>query len=476
MGKSLMFDARSRMPVPAEELFAWHAREGAFERLAPPWDSVEVLERSGDGIREGTRVVVRIRVGPVPQTFEARHTKYIEGSLFQDEQVSGPFARWVHTHRMWPEPPSSSILEDEVVYTPPLGVVGRAFGGGMIERRLERMFAYRHAITREDLRRHAAFASQGPLTVAVTGATGLVGGALVPFLTTGGHRVRRLVRGRPDAARGDVAWNPGKGELDVAALEGVDAVVHLAGENVAQRWTPEAKERILRSRTEGTRVLCEGLARLQKKPRVLVCLTGIGFYGNRGDEVLTEVSPPGEGFLASVCRAWEAASAPAEEAGIRVVHLRTGVVLDARGGALAKMLPPFQMGGGGPMGGGQQWMSWVALEDVLGLVHFSLFKEEVRGPVNLVAPQAVRQGDFARTLGRVLSRPAVLPMPAVAVRTLFGEMGQGTVLEGAHALPEAAERHGYPFLFPELEGALRFTLGRTTQGPEFRCGPAPEQP
>ncbi|WP_224372939.1 TIGR01777 family oxidoreductase [Hyalangium versicolor] len=476
MGKSLMFDARSRMPVAASELFAWHAREGAFERLAPPWESVEVLERSGDGIREGARLVLRTRIGPVAPRWEARHTKYIEGSLFQDEQVSGPFARWVHTHRFWPEPPSSSVLEDEVVYTPPMGVAGRAFGGGIIRRKLERMFAYRHAVTREDLRRHAAFSGQGPLTVAVTGSTGLIGGALVPFLTTGGHRVRRLVRGRPNAERGDVAWNPAKGELDVAALEGVDAVVHLAGENVAQRWTPQAKESILRSRTEGTRVLCEGLARLQKKPKVLVCLTGTGFYGNRGDELLTEVSAPGEGFLASVCLEWEAATAAAEEAGIRVVHLRTGVVLDARGGALAKMVPPFLMGGGGPVGGGQQWMSWIALEDVVGLTHFALFTPELRGPVNGVSPQAVRQGDFARTLGRVLSRPAVFPLPAAAVRALFGEMGKETLLTGAHVSPELAERHGYPFMLPELESALRFTLGRTTQGLQFTHGPAPEQP
>jgi uncharacterized protein len=476
MGKSRMFDARSRMPVPATEVFAWHAREGAFERLTPPWDSVEVVERSAVGIREGTRLRMRMRIGPVPRTWVARHTKYIEGSLFQDEQESGPFARWVHTHRMWPEPPSSSVLEDEILYALPMGFAGRLAGGGMTRRRLERMFAYRHALTREDLRRHAAFAGQGPLTVAVTGASGLVGSALVPFLTTGGHSVRRLVRGRADKARGDVAWNPAKGEIDTAALEGVDAVVHLAGANVAQRWTPEAKELILRSRTEGTRVLCEALARLQKKPKVLVCAAAIGFYGDRGDEVVTEVSPPGGGFLADVCRQWEASTAAAEEAGIRVVHLRLGVVLDPRGGALAKLLPPTLMGGGGPVGSGRQWMSWVSLEDVLGLTLLAIFNPELRGPVNAVAPQAVRQEELARTLGRVVSRPAVLPMPAVAIRALFGEMGKETVLSSAHVRPAVAERLGFSFMHPQLEGALRFTLGRTTAGPEFTHAAAPEQP
>jgi uncharacterized protein (TIGR01777 family) len=475
MGKSRMFDARSRMPVSATELFAWHAREGAFERLTPPWESLEVLERSGEGIREGARVKLRMRVGPVRQTWVARHSKYIEGSLFQDEQESGPFSRWVHTHRMWPEPPASSVLEDEIVYALPLGAAGRAVGGGMVRRRLEQTFAYRHAVTREDLRRHALFAGQGPLTVGVTGATGLVGSSLVPFLTTGGHKVRRLVRGRANPARGDVAWNPDKGEIDTAALEGVDAVVHLAGANVAQRWTPEAKELILRSRTEGTRVLCEALARLQKKPRVLVCAAAIGFYGHRGDEVVTEVSAPGEGFLASVCRQWEASTAAADEAGIRVVHLRIGVVLDMRGGALTQLVPPFLLGGGGPVAGGQQWLSWVSLEDVLGLTHLALFNPELRGPVNAVAPQAVRQGELARTLGKVLSRPSVFPLPAVAVRTLFGEMGKETLLSSAHVRPEVAERHGYPFMHPQLEAALRFTLGRTTSGPEFTHSAAPDE-
>ena len=476
MGKSWVFDARSRMPVPATELFSWHTREGAFERLTPPWETLEVLERSGQGIQEGAQVKLRMKLGPVHHTWVARHTKYIEGSLFQDEQVSGPFARWVHTHRMWPEPPSSSVLEDEVVYALPLGVAGRVAGGGMARRRLEQVFAYRHAITREDLRRHAAFAGQEPLTVAVTGPTGLVGSSLIPFLTTGGHKVRRMVRGKADPARGDVAWNPDKGQIDTAALEGVDAVVHLAGANVGQRWTPQAKELILRSRTEGTRLLCEALARLQKKPRVLVCAAAIGFYGDRGDEQVTEVSGPGEGFLANVCRQWEAATAPAEEAGIRVVHLRIGVVLDPRGGALSKLLPPFLLGGGGPVAGGQQWMSWVSLEDVLGLTQWAILKPELRGPVNAVAPQPVRQAEFARTLGRVLSRPAVLPMPGAVVSAMFGEMGRETVLSSAHVRPEVAERHGFPFMHPQLEAALRFTLGRTTAGPEFSHAPFTEQP
>ncbi|MBZ4421114.1 TIGR01777 family oxidoreductase [Myxococcus sp. RHSTA-1-4] len=470
MGKSHVFDARSQMPVSAAELFTWHTREGAFERLSPPWERVEVVERTGDGIRTGARVVVRMSLGPIPQRMVAEHTLYEEGSLFQDTQRFGPFAKWVHTHRMLPGPDAhTSTLQDEVEYVLPMGPLGSAFGNGIARSKLARMFAYRHRVTREDLRRHAAFAAQGPLTVAITGASGLVGRSLAPFLTTGGHKVKRLVRGRADSAKGEVSWAPDKGQVDTDALEGVDAVVHLAGANVAgQRWSPEYKDVILKSRSEGTRTLAEALARMKRKPRVLVCAAGSGIYGDRGDEPLTEESAPGGGFLADVCRAWEAATAPAEAAGIRVVRLRIGPVLDAREGALAKMLPAFKAGGGGPVGSGRQWFSWVSLEDVLGLIHFSLFTEAARGPINTVAPGTVRQEEFARTLGRVLRRPAFFPVPAPVIRTLFGEMGQETVLSGARVLPTAAERLGYRFLHRDLEDALRFTLGRTTEGPEYR--------
>jgi uncharacterized protein len=469
MGKSQVFEARSQMPASAGAVFAWHAREGAFQRLLPPWEALEVVERHGDGIREGSRSVLRMRVGPVPLRWTARHTRYVPGSLFQDVQESGPFARWVHTHRMWDEPTGGSMLEDEVEYALPVGLLGRAVGGAYARRRLERTFAYRHAVTREDLRRHAAFAGEEPLTVAVSGASGLVGSVLVPFLSTGGHRVQRLVRGQLEA--GDIAWSPGQGVMDLVALEGVDAVVHLAGAPIAEgRWTEERKALIRSSRVEGTRVLSESLARLARKPRVLVCASAMGFYGGRGEEVLTESSAAGTGFLAEVTRDWEAATAPAERAGIRVVHLRLGMVLSARGGALAKMLPAFRAGAGGRIGDGRQWMSWISLEDVIGLIHFALFTPGLRGPVNAVAPNAVRQEDFARTLGQVLSRPALVPLPAAAVHALFGEMGDETLLSSARLRPEVAERHGFAFLHPGLEQTLRFTLGRSTEGPRFRHG------
>jgi uncharacterized protein (TIGR01777 family) len=221
---------------------------------------------------------------------------------------------------------------------------------------------------------------------------------------------------------------------------------------------------------EGTRALCEALARLARPPQVLVSASATGYYGDRGEEVLTEESASGEGFLAEVAREWEAATAAAVQAGIRVVHLRTGVVLSARGGALAKMLPAFKAGGGGRIGSGRQWLSWVSLEDMVGLIHHALMTPELSGPLNAVSPQAVRQEEFAQTLARVLSRPAVVPLPAAAVEALLGEMGRQTLLLGSHVRPEAAERRGFTFLHPSLEQTLRFTLGRTVEGPRFRHG------
>jgi uncharacterized protein (TIGR01777 family) len=300
----------------------------------------------------------------------------------------------------------------------------------------------------------------GSLRIAVTGSRGLVGSALVPLLTTGGHRVLRLVRGaaaEPDAVR----WDPASGVQDLTRLDGVDALVHLAGENIAaRRWTDAHKAAVRQSRVEGTRRLCEALAALPHPPKVLGTASATGFYGNRGEDVLTEESPSGTGFLAEVCREWEAATQPAERAGIRVVHLRFGMVLSPRGGALGKMLLPFRLGIGGPSGSGRQYVSWVAIDDAIGVVLHALVREDLRGPINVVSPAPVSNAAFARTLGRVLRRPALLPLPALAARLAFGEMADALLLASARVLPAKLQASGYRFRLPELEGAMRHLLGR----------------
>lgn len=291
------------------------------------------------------------------------------------------------------------------------------------------------------------------MRILVTGATGLVGSQLVETLKSQGHHVLRLVRNQPQG--GDVFWNPNKREIDKEKLEGLDAVVHLAGENIASgRWTQEKKERIRASRVEGTKFLCETLSALKAPPEVLVSASAIGYYGDRCDELLTEQSSSGNGFLAEVCREWEAATGAAKAGGIRVVNVRIGVVLSTRGGALQKMLPPFKMGGGGKLGSGKQYMSWIALDDLIGVIQHAMNSKELSGPINAVAPDAVTNEEFTSALGSALHRPTIFPVPGFAVHLLLGEMADELLLSSARVKPEKVLASGYSFKHPQLQPTL----------------------
>ncbi len=437
--------------MSAEEAFAWHERPGAFDRLTPPFDPVEVLERSG-GLEVGAKVLLTTKIGPVRRRWTATHTAYEKGRLFRDQQEDGPFAKWVHTHRFEPKGEGRCELVDEIEYELPLGALGSAVGGGLVEERITRAFAFRHAITRSDLERHAKFGSK-PLTIAITGASGLLASSLIPFLTTGGHSVRKVQR---------------QGEtLDAAAIDGADVVIHLAGAGVGdERWTDERKKLLVVSRVAYTRQLVEAIKQAKVPPKVLVGGSAVGIYGDRGDELVNERSAPGErsptgaAFLAGLCIDWEAEARAAEAVGTRVVNARIGVVLTPRGGAMAKLLPPFKAGVGGPTGSGRQWMSWISNDDVIGALHHVALTGSISGPVNLVAPNPVTSKEFASVLGSALSRPAIAPIPAFVLRTMFGEMADGTVLASQRVTPSVLESTGFSFLTPTLDGALRFLLGR----------------
>ncbi|HZQ78557.1 MAG TPA: TIGR01777 family oxidoreductase [Acidimicrobiia bacterium] len=296
------------------------------------------------------------------------------------------------------------------------------------------------------------------MDVVVTGSSGLIGTALGPALEQAGHRMVPMVRGR--GGGGALRWDPAEGQIDAAGLEGVGAVVNLAGEGIgAKRWDEEHKARIRDSRVRGTALLAETLAKLQRPPKVLVSGSAVGYYGDRGDEVLTESSRPGDDFLAGVCVAWEAAAAPAREAGIRVSHIRTGIVLSGRGGALAKMLKPFKLGVGGKLGTGRQWMSWISLADEVGAIVHLLGDDAPAGAVNLTAPNPATNADFTKALGQALGRPAVLPVPKVGLRLLLGgEMAEELLLGGQRVLPTRLLDSGYTFTHPDLADALKAAL------------------
>ncbi|HEY8240417.1 MAG TPA: TIGR01777 family oxidoreductase, partial [Kiritimatiellia bacterium] len=290
-------------------------------------------------------------------------------------------------------------------------------------------------------------------------SSGLLGSALVPYLTGSGHFVVRLVRNKPDRDRGDIVWDPVSGKIERTRLEGFDAVVHLAGENIARRrWSRARKARILSSRVQGTEFLAQTLAGLQNKPRVLVSASGIGYYGNRPGHVVREETPAGTGFLAELCQEWERSTQIADTAKIRVVQMRFGIVLSPRGGALRTMLGPFRLGLGGPFGSGRQFMSWIAIDDALAAILRAIEDDKIRGPVNAVAPQPVTNAEFTRTLGRVLARPALLPAPAFALRLALGELADEGLLSSCQAVPGKLSSAGFKFEYPDLEEALRRML------------------
>ncbi len=295
------------------------------------------------------------------------------------------------------------------------------------------------------------------MRIAISGASGLIGKGLAELLKVRGHEIATLIRGRSPGPN-EISWDPLAGEIDGRALEGFDAVIHLSGENIAGRFTEAHKKAVTDSRVLSTALIARTLAKLAHKPKALICASAIGYYGDRGDEPLDESSPPGTGFLADVCTAWEAAADPARSAGLRVCHVRVGVVLSTKGGALKELLTPFKLGVGGRLGNGEQFMSWIDYDDIVGAFAHCLVTEELSGPVNGTGPAPVQNAAFTKALGRVLHRPTLFPLPAPVIRTLFGEMGQVLLLEGARVGPTALEKSGYRFRFATLEDSLRHQL------------------
>ncbi|MGX5359584.1 TIGR01777 family oxidoreductase [Kocuria sp. KH4] len=456
------FTFSSRVPHPVQDVFAWHARPGALTRLTPAWAG-SVVEESSPPLHNGTRSRLRVAVpgshGLASVPWTAEHHGLVPGREFRDRMVRGPLASWEHRHRFDDDGHGGTVVTDTVEYSALPGE--RAFGDRLMGPSLGRQFEARARRLTTDLEFHARYPGR-PLTVALTGASGTIGTQLAALLSTGGHTVRRFVR-REARAAGEISWDPEAGVLDPGDLRGVDVVVNLAGRSIGGRLTRAAKEQIRSSRVRGTELIVRALAALgDDAPAALVNASAIGYYGaDTHGQTVTEKSPPGGDFLAEVCTAWERAAQGAEATGTRVVTVRTGVVQTPAGGALKAQLPLFLAGLGGRLGSGDQWLSWISLDDAVGLFAHAVLSAGLHGPVNGVAPMPVTGRDYARTLGKVLGRPALLPTPGFGPKLVLGAEGAELMaLADQQVSADRAIDRGYRFRHPDLGSALREELGR----------------
>ena len=453
------FIFRSEFKEPLQEIFDWHMRAGALERLIPPWENVRI-HKSGAPSERG-EVHLRMRRGGIPFDMRVKHTEFSKDQSFQDEQMKGPFKHWKHTHLFEEDSEGGTIMEDHIEWAPPFGSLGNFLSRNLIETDLYRSFSFRHQRLRNELERIGTMRAVRPLSIGVTGSTGLIGRSLCHVLTTSGHQVLQIVRSRDTAQSSRAFWDPTTGEIDSEKLEGLDAVINLAGEPLwGARWTPKKKEAIWQSRVKGTELLSSCLANLKVPPKVLISASAIGFYGDRGMDELTEGDARGEGFLPNLCEAWERAAHPAREAGIRVVHPRIGIVITPSGGALRQMLPAFRAGVGAKFGNGEGFMSWIDHDDLLSLLIYSMMNNDIEGPVNAVSPIPVSNATFTDILGKTLSRPVIFSIPDLVTKTFLGELGTEMLLSSAKVIPQAFDNHGFNFKYESLGDSLSFQLGR----------------
>jgi uncharacterized protein (TIGR01777 family) len=393
----------------------------------------------------------------------AAHFGYLQDQQFKDKMIKGPFQSWIHTHSFIPDEIGHCIMEDKIAYSPRFGKLGPILLNNTIQNSLNQLFHYRHRILSNDINLWKIAGRNKGQKILITGSHGLIGSSLIPLLTAAGeHKITRLARppsNRNNTNSHSIVWDPSDDKVNVKELEGFDVVVHLAGENIFGRWTDSKKQRILESRIKSTRLLCDSLIKLANPPSTLICASAIGFYGNRGDEVLDEESKPGSGFLSDVCQKWEESTETARDAGIRVVNTSFGVVLTPKGGILQKLLAPSRLGLSFRLGDSNRYISWVSIEDVIGSIFYSIINSSIRGPVNVVSPNPVTSLEFSKTLARIVKSKIMLPISQKLARMMFGELEDALISSSALVVPNKLSSAGYRFVNPKVEDTLRLLVG-----------------
>lgn len=447
------FKKSSEMPCSQQNLFDWHKKKSALRRLTPPWIRINILQEANN-LAKDSEVALYIK----PAFFIkfktiSKHIDYQEGKEFTDIMLKGPFSYWKHRHQMTDNGKKSSILQDSIDYIPLL-----PFSNFLIKNEIERLFNYRHRLLKADLEIIKRYNNNSCMKIAITGATGLVGSELKHFLLSAGHDVYTLVRGLCESNK-EIRWNPLTGDIELDKLEGFDAVIHLAGENIGSGyWTEKKKQRIRDSRVIGTKHLVAALNKLKKPPKTLISFSAVGFYGLRALGPCEKHSNCGNDFLAKVCSEWEQEALKYSKG--RVIIPRLGVVLSPKGGALEKMLPPFRLGFGGKIASGAQYMSWIAIDDVIYNLYHMLYDETISGTLNLTSPNPITNEEFSKTLAKTLKRPCLFPLPSIVLKAVFGEMAEATMLSSIKAFPDTLKESKAPFFYTDLESALRHLLGR----------------
>lgn len=461
MLKPKTFSKSTSIECSAHNAYDWHMNPFALERLMPPWEDVKLVKMEHP-IQDGSKAIIEIKQGILRLRWEATHHDVMPGKSFSDKQTKGPFQYWDHQHSFEEESDSKFTLTDRIHYLIPGGPIAGLLGKQTVETKLKRGFRYRHELTKYDLESFQKNSQRPRKKILIAGASGLVGRRLVGYLSLQGHFVSQLARpysGKINKTP-QVAWDPRKEEINDSDLEQFDVIINLAGDNIGEgAWTPTKKKRIRESRIKTTKTLVDAINRMKKPPELFINASAIGVYGNRGIKELGEDSQPGSGFLADVCTEWEDAASKVNQEKVRLVVARIGVVLTLAGGMIGKLITPFMAGLGGKIGSGDQYISWIAIDDLLEAMEYIIFHDDLSGPINLTSPKPCTNNDFTQVLGKTIRRPTVVPMPEAAAKAAFGEMAEDTMLSSTRVIPEKLMLNGYNFRYPTIERALKYLLG-----------------